>query len=219
MKISENTLDVLKNFSTINQSLLFNKGNVIRTVNEQKSVMAKAKVEESFPLEFAIYELNQFLGLSSLFEDADYDFQERQVTLKEGQSKASYTYADKSMITAPKEGEVELPSVDVEFDLSKEDFRAVLNGANQLGLSEVVVRSEDGLINLVATDTKNPTSNEFSRTVGKDDADFQFIFRTENLKMIHCDYKVKISSGGLAEFSGDNIQYWSATESGSKYNS
>ena len=219
MKISEKTLDVLKNFSTINQSLAFRKGNVIRTISEQKSILAQAKIEESFPVDFAIYELNQFLGLSSLFEDANFDFQERNVTLSEGKAKASYTYADPSMITKPPEDNIKLPSVDVEFSLSKEDFRAVLNGANQLGLNEVVVRGKNGIISIVATDTKNPTSNEFSRDVGEHGNDFQFIFKTENLKMVNTDYQVKLSSGGIAQFTGDSVEYWVATEQGSSYNS
>src|SRR5210317_1020094 len=122
MKISDNTFDVLKNFSSINQSLAFKTGNVIRTVSEQKTILAQAKVEESFPVDFAIYELNQFLGLSSLFEDADFDFGQSQVTLKEGSAKANYTYADPSMITTPPEKNIELPSVDVSFDMFKADL-------------------------------------------------------------------------------------------------
>lgn len=219
MKISDSTFDVLKNFSTINQSLAFKKGNVIRTVSEQKTILAQAKVEEAFPVDFAIYELNQFLGLSSLFEDANFEFGDRQVTLKEGSAKANYTYADPSMITTPPEKNIELPSVEVQFKISKDDFKQILNGANQLGLPEVAVRGEDGIISLVATDTKNPTSNEFSRTVGENGASFQFIFKTENLKFLMNDYNVSISSQGIAHFSSQNVDYWVATETGSEYNS
>ena len=218
MKISDSTFDVLKNFSTINQSLAFKKGSTIRTVSEQKTILAQAKVEESFPVDFAIYELNQFLGLSSLFEDADFDFGQSQVTLKEGSAKANYTYADPSMITTPPEKNLELSSVEVNFNMSKDDFRQVLNGANQLGLPEVVVRGENGYINLVATDTKNPTSNEFSRVVGESGASFQFIFKTENLKFIQNDYKVEISKSGIAHFKSESVDYWVATEAGSEYN-
>lgn len=219
MKISDGTFDVLKNFSTINQSLAFKKGNIIRTVSEQKTILAQAKVEEAFPVDFAIYELNQFLGLSSLFEEADFDFGQSQVTLKEGTARANYTYADPSMITRPPEKNIELPSVEVQFNMSKEDYKAVQNGANQLGLPEVVVRGRDGVISLVATDTKNPTSNEFSRTVGEHGSEFRFIFKTENLKFIMNDYQVQISSQGIAHFKSENVEYWVATEAGSEYNS
>lgn len=218
MKISDTTFDVLKNFSSINQSLAFKKGNVIRTVSEQKTILAQAKVEEMFPVDFAIYELNQFLGLSSLFDEADFDFGDSQVTLKEGTAKANYTYADPSMITTPPEKNIELSSVEVQFTMSKDDYRAVLNGANQLGLPEVVVRGDGGVVSLVATDTKNPTSNEFSRTVGENGATFRFIFKTENLKFIPNEYQVGISSQGIAHFKSENVEYWVATESGSEYN-
>ena len=219
MKISDGTFDVLKNFSTINQSLAFKKGNIIRTVSEQKTILAQAKVEEAFPVDFAIYELNQFLGLSSLFDTADFDFGDSQVILKEGTARANYTYADPSMITRPPEKNIELPSVEVQFNMSKEDYKAVQNGANQLGLPEVVVRGRDGVISLVATDTKNPTSNEFSRTVGEHGSEFRFIFKTENLKFIMNDYQVQISSQGIAHFKSENVEYWVATEAGSEYNS
>jgi len=218
MKISDSTFDVLKNFSSINQSLAFKKGSVIRTVSEQKTILAQAKVQESFPVDFAIYELNQFLGLSSLFEQADFDFGASQVTLQEGSAKANYTYADPSMITTPPEKNIELPSVDVQFNMSKDDFRQVLNGANQLGLPEVVVRGDGSSISLVATDTKNPTTNEFSRVVGEHGSEFRFIFKTENLKFIQNDYQVEISSQGIGHFKSDSVEYWVATETGSTYN-
>src|SRR6056300_853632 len=208
MKISDSTFDVLKNFSSINQSLAFKTGNVIRTVSEQKTILAQAKVNESFPVDFAIYELNQFLGLSSLFEDADFEFGESRVTLKEGSATANYTYADPSMITTPPEKNIDLPSIDVAFDMSKDDFRQVMNGANQLGLPEVVVRGEGGTITLVATDTKNPTTNEFSRVVGEHGAEFQFIFKTENFKFIQNDYQVEISSKGIGHFKSNSVEYW-----------
>ena len=218
MKISDSTFDVLKNFSSINQSLAFKTGNVIHTVSEQKTILAQAKVNESFPVDFAIYELNKFLGLSSLFEDADFEFGESRVTLKEGSATANYTYADPSMITTPPEKNIDLPSIDVAFDMSKDDFRQVMNGANQLGLPEIVVRGEGGTITLVATDTKNPTTNEFSRVVGEHGAEFQFIFKTENFKFIQNDYQVEISSKGIGHFKSNSVEYWVATETGSTYN-
>jgi hypothetical protein len=217
MKISDTTFDVLKNFSTINQSLAFKQGSTIRTVSEQKTILAQAKVPEAFPVDFAIYELNQFLGLASLFEDADFEFGKSQVTLKEGTSKANYTYAEPSMITRPPEKNIELPSVEVAFKMTKEDFKKIQNGANQLGLPEIVVRGDGNVISLVATDSKNPTSNEFSCTVGEHGAVFKFIFKTENMKFIPNTYDVSISSQGIAHFKSENVEYWVATESDSSY--
>jgi hypothetical protein len=170
-----------------------------------------------FPVDFAIYELNQFLGLASLFEEADFDFGQSQVTLKEGTAKANYTYADPSMITTPPEKNIDLPSIEVQFDLFKADLRQILNGANQLGLPEIVVRGDGTKIELVATDTKNPSSNEFSRTMGEHGATFKFIFKVENLKFIPNDYRVEISKQGIAHFKSENVEYWVATETGSTY--
>jgi hypothetical protein len=218
MKISDTTFDVLKNFSTINQSLAFKSGNVVRTVSPQKNILAQATVSESFPVDFAIYELNQFLGLSTLFEDPDFDFGSSQVTIKEGAAKANYTYADPSMITTPPEKNIELPSTEVSFRITKEDFRKVLNGAHSLQLPEVVVRGKGGTISFVATDTKNPNSNEFSAEVGSTDGEFQFVFKTENMKFLQDDYAVSISAKGIAHFEGSAVQYWVATESNSSYN-
>lgn len=218
MKISDTTFDVLKNFSTINQSLAFKSGNVVRTVSPQKNILAQATVSESFPVDFAIYELNQFLGLSTLFEDPDFDFGSAQVTIKEGGAKANYTYADPSMITTPPEKNIELPSTEVSFRITKEDFRKVLNGAHSLQLPEVVVRGKDGTISFVATDTKNPNSNEFSAEVGTTEESFQFVFKTDNMKFLQDDYAVSISAKGIAHFEGSAVQYWVATEANSSYN-
>jgi len=217
MKISENTFDVLKNFSSINQSLAFKTGNVIRTVSEQKNILAQAKVQETFPKDFAIYELNQFLGLASLFDNADIEFGESSLTLKEGQTQSRYTYTDPSMITSPPEKNIELENPEVKFKMTKEDYRKIVNAANQLGLPEVVVRGKDGTVDLVATDTKNPTSNEFAISVSSTGDTFHFVFKVENLKMIQDDYEVEISSRGIAHFIGELAEYWVATEAGSSY--
>lgn len=217
MKISESTFDVLKNFSTINPSLAFKKGSKLRTVSPQKNILAEATISESFPVNFGIYELNKFLGLTTLFDDADFQFENTAVKIKEGRNIASYTYTDESMINTPPDNNIELPSTDVEFSLNKDSYRKVLTGANQLQLPEVVVRGKDGVISLVATDTKNPTTNEYSIEVGTSPAVFQFVFKTENLKMIVDDYAVKISKTGIAEFSGSRVNYWVATEKDSTY--
>ena len=101
MKISEQTIEILKNFATVNPSIAFKAGNKIRTVSEQKNILAQATVAEDFPKDFAIYELNQFLGLASLFENGEFDFGDNNVTLSEGKTKSRYTYTDASMVTSP----------------------------------------------------------------------------------------------------------------------
>jgi len=222
MRISEGTMDVLKNFSTINPSLAFKQGNTIRTVSEQKNILAQAVVEDAFPVDFAIYELNQFLGLASLFENADFAFGEADVTIRDEKNKSHsrYTYTDPSMVTSPPEKNLDMPDPEIQFSVTADDLKAVVSAANQLGLPEVVVRGGALGISLVATDMKNPTSNEYSRDVGESNGDiFNMVFKTENLKFISGDYDVKISKAGISHFKNisGHIEYWVATETNSEY--
>lgn len=222
MRISEGTMDVLKNFSTINPSLAFKQGNTIRTVSEQKNILAQAVVEDAFPVDFAIYELNQFLGLASLFDNADFAFGEADVTIRDENNKSHsrYTYTDPSMVTSPPEKNLDMPDPEIQFSVTADDLKAVVSAANQLGLPEVVVRGGALGIALVATDMKNPTSNEYSRDVGESNGDiFNMVFKTENLKFISGDYDVKISKAGISHFKNisGHIEYWVGTETNSEY--
>lgn len=219
MKISGQTFDVLKNFSTINPSIAIKPGNVLRTVSEQKNILAKASVTESFPKNFAVYELNQFLGLSSLFENGEYDFGDSAVVISEGKNSSRYTYTDPSMVTAPPERDLDIPSKDVNFKLPWDDFKKIINAANQLALPEIIVRGKEGKVTLIATDSRNPTSNQFSQDLNLTaSAEYEFVFKVENFKFIPDDYEVTISQKGISHFKGKLIEYWVATESGSKYN-
>lgn len=220
MKISEETFDVLKNFSTVNPSIAIKEGNVIRTISEQKNILAQAVVNESMPVDYAIYDLNQFLGLASLFEEPDFAFGESDVTIRDNNTRSRYTFTDPAMITSPPEKNIELDSPEIDFQMPYSSLKSVINGANQLGLPEIAVRGGAGIISLVATNTKNPTTNEFSVDVGQTNANFQMIFKTENLKFMALDYSVKISSKGVSQFTNEtkSIDYWVATEAGSEYN-
>lgn len=219
MKLSQKTNEVLKNFSSINNSLLFNEGTVLRTVSPTKSVMGRAQVTESFPRQFAIYDLNQFLGSVSLLDDPDFDFGDSSLTAKNGAGSIRYFYADPSMIVTPPEKDINLPSVEVQFKLEAKTLRATLQAANVLGLPEVVVEGKNGKITVGATNTKNDTSNAYSNEVGETNATFRFIIKVENLKLIQTDYIVSISQAGISHFSteDDTIQYWVAVEQGSTY--
>jgi len=221
MQISDDTMEVLKNFSLINPSLNFKAGNTVRTVSEQKNILAQAVIGESLPMNFAIYELNQFLGLASLYDKPDFNFGEKEVVISEGNNKSKYTYTDPSMVTSAPDKNLELDNIDVSVKISADDLKKVLSAANQLGLPEIVVRGVDGTISLVGTDTKNPTSNEHSLSLGTTNATFSMVFKTENLQKLGAsDYDVAISKAGIAHFksTAKNIQYWIATETNSSYN-
>lgn len=215
MNLSNESLSVLKNFSTINPSVWVNEGNVLRTMSPAKTIMASAVVGDEFPTPFGVYDLNQFLGTIGLFENPDFDFKDTYVLLSKDKSKVRYGYVDKDLITVPPEKNLELPDVSVEFRLDNEDLQKVLQACNVLQLPHLSVRCNDGELQLVACDAKNPENNEFSVVVGECSSNSSFVFRLENLKMMPNDYNVKLSSRGISEFSSvaENVTYFIATES------
>lgn len=219
MKLSQRTNEVLKNFSGINNGLVFNEGHTLRTMTSGKTLIAKAKVTEEFPRKFAIYDLNQFLGSVSLLENPDFEFGENSLTARNGAGSIRYFYADPSMITTPPEKDLSLPSVEVQFKLEAKNLKSVLQAANVLGLPEVIVEGDGKTIRLGATNTKNDTSNGFSYDVGETDKTFKFIYKVENLKLVLADYLVSISEKGITHFANDDdtLEYWVANEVGSSY--
>ena len=210
MKLSESTVEVLKNFSTINPSLAFREGNTLRTVSPQKNILASCVVEETFPVDFAIYELNQFLGLNSIFDNGDIQFGEKGLEISEGSSKCRYTYTDPSMVTTPPDKDLTLPTAEVRFDMSQDTLKSVVNAANQLSLPEIAVRGDGSSISLVAVSTEGAAVPE---------EEFSLVFKTENFKFIPDDYGVTVSSKGISHFKGQRVEYWVATEAGSSYGS
>ena len=217
MKISQTTLSILKNFSTYNKSILVRPGNVLRTINAGKNVFAKATVEETFPQEFAIYELSKFLGSISLFNQPDFEFFDGYLKISEGKNYIRYTYADASLIVTPPEKEIVLPSKDIYFEIAEQDMATVLKALGVLGMPEVSIVGEDGTIYVKANNSKNPSSDQYSIAVGMTDASFNMIFKGEYLKFMSGNYKVTVSSKGIAEFATDGLSYWVATESNSKF--
>jgi hypothetical protein len=217
MKLSNETREVLKNFSTINQNLLVKNGNVINTMSAMKNIVSKATIPDTFNTEFAIYDLNEFLSALSLFKDPTLDFTDKEVKLKEegGGSSLNYFFSDPSIVTAPKT-EITMPSVDVEFTFTQDTFNQILKASAVLGVPDVVLQgTSGGAIDLTVTDRKNDTSNDFSITVGENSpSDFTYFFKVENLKLLSGDYKVEVSSKGISHFTNVNkpIEYFIALE-------
>ena len=217
MKLSNDTREVLKNFSTINQNLLVKNGNVINTMSAMKNIVSKATIPDTFNTEFAIYDLNEFLSALSLFKDPTLDFTDKEVKLKEegGGSSLNYFFSDPSIVTAPKT-EITMPSVDVEFTFTQDTFNQILKASAVLGVPDVVLKgTAGGAIDLTVTDRKNDTSNDFSITVGENSpSDFTYFFKVENLKLLSGDYKVEVSSKGISHFTNVNkpIEYFIALE-------
>ncbi len=217
MKFEGRTLQILKNFASINPSLQFKQGSYITTISPVKTLMAKAAIKEHIPHTFAIYDLSRFLGVLSLFDSPTLNMEERLLTVSGSGRKVQYTYADPKLIVTPGDKEIKLPSVDIEFDLKSDTLQSVLKAMGVLGLPEIAVTGEDGTLSLQAIDSKNPSSDKFSIDIGTTSLTFRMIFLAENIKILNEDYKVAISSKGLAHFIGSDIEYWIATESSSTF--
>ena len=222
MELSEKTLKILQNFTTINQSLAFKEGRKLRTISVMKNVLAEAEIEEYIPKDFAIYDLPQFLNTLALYRDPDIDVSTNPnfAHIKAGASQRSkYFFSDPSVIVAPPEKEMVLPSEDVTFNLGEEQLAKALKSASILQLPDLSVVGGEGAIKVVVSDRKNDTSNEFALIVGQTDKEFSFNFKIENIKLIPGSYSVAISSKNLARFYNTNykLTYFIALEPDSVY--
>ena len=212
MKISSDTLSVLQNYAVINNGILVKEGNVVRTISTQKTLLSKATVTETFPKDFCIYDLSQFLGTVSLFDDPDFEFGDNAVTISSGNTKLKYVYAEPNTIITPPDKQLDT-SGEIVFKLSSDHFSQLTKAANVLSVPNLVITEDDGSIVATATDVKNTTSNEFSVRMsdgGSESGDFKMVLKIENLKLIPDDYDVCISSKGIAFFSGTKADYWVA---------
>ena len=220
MKLSESTVSLLKNFSSINQSILFKTGQKLRSISVMKNILVEANVTEEFPKDFGIYDLNQFLNGLSLHSSPDLDFANDQyVVIKEGRSRSKYFFADPSVIVAPPEKEISLPTEDVCFVLTSQQLEKLKKAASVYQLPDISVIGENGVIKLVARDKKNDTSNDFSIVVGETNSEFVFNFKEENLKIVPGNYDVVVSEKLLSRFQNQNIDvtYYIALEPDSTF--
>jgi len=224
MKLSESTLSLLKNFSTINQSILFKKGTKLRTISVMKNILAEATVSEELPKDFGIYDLGQFLNGLSLHNSPELDFQEdNYVVIKEGRSRSKYFFADPQVIVTPPEKEMTLPSEDVSFELSTDQLDKLLKAAAIYQLPDLAVVGGNGVVKIVVRDKKNDTSNDFAITVGETSnyfcKNFSFNFKVENIKILPGNYEVVVSQKLLSRFKSKNqdLTYFIALEPDSTF--
>ena len=220
MKLSKSTLDILKNFSNINQSICFKEGTELSTLSIQKNILSRAEVEETFPKNFAIYDLSEFLSGLTLFEDPEFDFSNDSfVTIKDRRNTSRYFFADPSTIVQPPENRVELPSSDISFTVAWSDISNIIKAAAIYQIEDLAVVGENGVVKLVVRDKKNDTSNTYAVKVGETDGKFTFNFKVENLKLLPGDYEVTISKQNASLFRDVNrdLEYLIALEPDSKY--
>ena len=220
MKLSESTLSLLKNFSTINQSILFKQGSRLRTISVMKNILAEATINEEFPKDFGIYDLNQYLNGLALHNNPELDFEaDNYVVIKEGRSRSKYFFADPSVIITPPDKSIDLPSEDVTFDLSTDQLDKLLKAAAIYQLPDLAVIGGNGVVKVVVRDKKNDTSNDFAITVGETDATFSFNFKVENIKILPGTYSVVVSQKLLSRFTNKNqdLIYYIALEPDSTF--
>ena len=222
MKLSSNTTMVLKNFATINQNLVIKEGSELLTMSSMKNIVAKAIVEENFPKEFAIYDLNEFLASLSIFKSPVLEFEEQYLTIKEEDQphkKLTYFYSDPSVVQSPT-NTIAMPSEEVKFHLDINKLLEMKRAAGVIGSPDMVLQKSSGNSSLLVKDKKNDTANNYSSDIKTDgDGEYKFFFKVENLKLFDGDYDVKISSKNISHFKNDksNIEYWIALEPESTY--
>lgn len=220
MKLSDKTLSVLKNFASINQSILFKEGNKLRTISVMKNILAEATITEELPKDFGIYDLIQFLNGLGLHQSPELDFSnEGYVLIREGKMKTKYFFSDPSVIVTPPEKEIVLPSEDVCFELSTEQLDKLLKASSVYQLEDLSAVGEAGVVKLVVRDKKNDTSNDFSIVVGETDSEFVFNFKVENIKILPGTYEVVVSQKLLSRFQSKNhdLCYYIALEPDSTF--
>ena len=218
MKISNETRELLKNFSTINSGIKVNAGNKLETISKMKNILAVATVSESFPQGFSVYNLPEFLGATSLFEDPEYQFNDANLTISDSNSSMNYFYASEGMVTSP-EKMITMPDAEISFDISSTLLSDLNKAASVLGVSDLVLEGDGTNISLTVKDKKNTTTNTFSRIVGQSAGVFTMNFKIENLKVLAGNYTVSVSSKGISNFKNKDIdlEYFIALEPDSKY--
>ena len=220
MKLSDKTISVLKNFSSINQSILFKEGSKLRTISVMKNILAEATVSEEFMKDFGIYDLNQFLNGLSLHQSPELDFQnDGYVVIREGRSRSKYFFADPNVIVTPPEKAIQLPSEDVQFELSTDQLDKLLKASAVYQLPDLSAIGEAGVVKLVVRDKKNDTSNDYAVVVGETDKEFSFNFKVENIKVLPGTYEVVVSQKLLSRFTSKNhdLTYYIALEPDSTF--
>ena len=223
MKLSEHTVEVLKNFATINQNLVIKEGSTLTTMSAMKNIVAKAEVEESFDKEVAIYDLNEFLASISLFTSPILEFNDGFVTIKEENSPKNslkYFYSDPSVVTSPNKT-ITMPSKEVEFTLNGENLNKLKRAAGVIQAPDLVLEKKDADVFLTVKDKKNDTANTFSIDVDTktEGSNFKFFYKVENLKVMEGNYDVEISSKNISHLKSTNkdVEYWVALEPESSY--
>lgn len=219
MKFSDTTMTILKNFATINQSVIFKPGNQLRTVSPQKTIVAIATIDDEIPASACIYDISRFLSICNLYSEPEIKFEEKNFIISQGNNRqrTKYVFADPSMVIAPPEKDIKLSSEDVKVDVKWSDLDTVRKASGVLQLPEMAFVGDGGVCYLRAIDSNNPTADTFGIELGETNDTFQMIIKTEYFKLLPKDYKVTLSAKGISLFEADDIRYYIAVEAKSNY--
>lgn len=208
MKLEARTMQILKNFATINPSMLFRDGNVQSTIGPQKNILARANIVERIPNEFAIFELSRFIGVLSLFSDPEIEFDETRVLIKQNRQTVEYTFADPEMIIAPPDKTPTVNNPEVQFTLPTEAIQTTLKALGALQSTHVIIEGDGENVTIGVGKPSDPTCDTFKTEIGLSNHVFKFAFKAENLKILPADYQVSLSSKFITHFKCSDIEYW-----------
>ena len=208
MKLENRTVQILKNFAMINPSMLFREGSVQTTIAPQRNILARSTIKESFPKEFAIFDLSRFLGVLSLFNDPEIDYDESKVLISQGRQKVAYTFADPELIVAPPSKTPNVSEPEVSFTLTSDTLQSTMRALGALQATHIVVEGDGETITIGVAKPSDPTSDTFKIDVGLSNYSFKFAFKAENIKILTGDYDVELSSKNISHFKGSDVEYW-----------
>lgn len=219
LKLSQETLGVLKNFASLNSNILVRPGSTLSTVTPVKNVMAEATVEETFDTEFGIWDLNKFLGVISLFKEPVLNFGEKLVTISDATRKNApsvhYFYCEPSLLTAPKKS-ITMPDILMSFKLTADNVQEIMRASSVLQVGDLAIKSVKDKIELFVYDKADKGSNTYSVVVGenKSKSKFDIHMKVDNLKLMSGDYDVHVSKSIVAKFShcSRDLTYYVALE-------
>ncbi len=220
--LSEDTINVLKNFATINPNLVFTPGQKVKTISESKTILAQADIVEDMPKEFGVYDLNEFLSVYNLVEQPTLEFEDKSVLINGANNQVvRYFFSEIEILTTPQK-DIQMPDAELGFTLTDEILNQIRKAAAVLGHTELSLKGDNGVITASVVDTKDNTSNSFSYELDRDNAcveSFNFIVSIPNLKLLPGDYFVSISSKLISNWTNNNypIEYFIALEKNSSF--
>lgn len=215
MKISKSTIDILKNFNGINQNILIKPGNTLMTRTVARNLFAMATVDTEFPQEFGIYNLQQFLGVLSLFSDPELEFGETSVVISQGKNRVKYNYASPEVLAFPEKA-INEPEIDAEFTMTEENLKSLLKAGAVLSSTDLQIKGDGENIICTVLDPKNSAVNTFSVEVGETDLTFEVFIKLENIKLIPGEYNVGMAKR-ITKFAAKNYSMYVANEKNSNW--